>query len=288
MQPTHAFDALQYGVDGAHAAFFFVVASFDDGAHAWHAFPTHAGLALSVHAAFTPAAFCDSRHTTQPFVVVLHTGASAVQSLFDAQPVQVPPLQKGFDESVQSALVWHCPHHEPFEPAKQCSPMGQFESFAQPCRHAPVGVQIVAAAHSLLEEQPRHALVDASQCGLAASVQSLLARQAPAASGAQQPPWHDVPASHDELVEQLACVDGHWFAATHSFALHSSPLAHWLELLHDGFFVVPLQPARIPRKQASAPIDRRRAAPTDMKNLRGNFGPGVFPSESFSSQPTVG
>jgi hypothetical protein len=46
--------------------------------------------------------------------------------------VQTPALQKGFDESVQSPLPWHCPHHEPSVPAKQCWPIAQFESFAQP------------------------------------------------------------------------------------------------------------------------------------------------------------
>jgi hypothetical protein len=118
------------------------------------------------------------------------------------------------------------------------------------------------AGHSEFEAQPRQALSVASQCGLAASAQSELERHAPAESGAQQPPWHEVPASHDELLEQLCCVEGHWLAATHSFALHSSPAAHWPELLQAGFLAGPAQATRIPEKQASAPSCRRRAAPT--------------------------
>jgi hypothetical protein len=278
---------LQYGVAVPQAGFL-PLPSSEEGAQAWHAPATQAGFALSVQAGFTPATFCDSRHTTHPCVVLLHTGASLVQSALLEQPLQVPPTQKGLVGSlVQSPLPWHCPHHEPPVPAKQCCPLGQLESFAHPCRHAPVGVQMRLAGHSLSEAQAWQVPSSALQCGLAGVVQSALLRHWPAESGAQHPPWHDVPCAHDELLEQLACVDGHWFAPTHSLALHSRPAEQLLELLQGAFFAGPPQAARITTEHSAAKDTYRAATAAIGRPPAGKRAP-LLPSEPTPSQPTEG
>src|SRR5262249_53887857 len=134
-QPTQTSPVgLQKGVAVPQAGFLCVLLSFDEGAQAWNAPATQAGRALSVQALFSPPAFCPSRHTTQPWVLVSHTGVEPEQSLLPWQPEQVPAVQKGLFGSVQSEFPWHCPHQEPLLPAKQCWPVAQFASFEQPCR----------------------------------------------------------------------------------------------------------------------------------------------------------
>jgi len=131
-------------------------------------------------------------------------------------------------------------------------------------------VQMSPPGHSLFDAQATHALVVASQWGVAARLaQSLELRHAPAASGAQQPPWHELPPAHESLVVQLAWVEGHWLAPTHSSALQVKPLAQSLCLLQLGFLAGPLQPVKITTEQRNAPSDRRRAATADIETSGG-------------------